>query len=213
MQNETANQRLKRRFDRWLWGGVMGAAILHFALFRYFPELTAEDFSTDMTWIEDFIAPPDIRIPPPPDEIPRPRIPVVNPVGVDDDVTMEKTTWIDNPLPPPPPPQGARILDRPSFSPLTINPRLKDEARAARIVERHYPGLLKQAGIGGRVIVEALVDTTGRVISASVLESSGIREMDAAAVAAVLELEYTPGFNRDKKLRVKITTEISFGVR
>lgn len=212
MNSETANERFKRAFERWLWGGVMAAAVFHFALFRYFPELTAEDFSTTTTWT-DFIPPPRIEIPPPPERIVRPQVPVVGSMRIEENITTPKTTFDANPLPPPPP-SGVRTgAVRESFMVFTVAPRLKDRRQALRIVEQHYPPLLRDVGITGQVRVEAYVDTAGRVLEVVIKSSSGIRQLDEAAIAAVRQFEFTPALNRDTKVSVWIEQLIIFEVK
>jgi protein TonB len=212
MKRETANERLKREFERWLYGGVMVAAAFHFALFRYFPELTAEDLSTTTTWT-DFIPPPRIEIPPPPERIIRPQIPVVGSVRIDDSVTIAETTLEANPLPPPPPDDLRRGGVDEAFMVYTVAPRLKNRRQALRIVEQHYPTLLKEAGVTGEVRVKAFVDTAGRVQDVVIEASSGIPQLDEAALAAVRRFEFTPALNRDTRVSVWVQQLIIFEIR
>jgi len=44
---ETANEKLKKGWENWFWGGMMGAIAIHFAIFALFPNLNAEDVSFD----------------------------------------------------------------------------------------------------------------------------------------------------------------------
>ena len=61
---ETANDRFKKTFDVWLWGGVIAATLFHFALFAFFPELTAADVRFGVKELESIELPPEIEIPP-----------------------------------------------------------------------------------------------------------------------------------------------------
>jgi TonB family protein len=209
MKSETANDRFKREFGRWMWGGMMVAVAFHFGLFQFFPELTAEDLGIggDVTPIDPL---PRIDIPEPPDPIRRPPIPVVGDVDVDESVTIHKTTLDENPIPPPPPSEIGLSRDCEAFAVYTTAPRVSDRRRARAVVGRHYPPLLRDAGIGGTVRVEAFVDTSGRVLDARVVGSSGNVLLDEAALKAVRQFEYTPALNRDTKVSVWIEQLIIF---
>ncbi len=209
MNRETANDRFKRDFGRWMWSGVMMAVVFHLGLFQFFPELTAEDLTREL------VDPPikvlrKIDLPPPPEPIKRPPIPVVGDVDVNEDFEFHKTTLDENPIPPPPPSEIGADRGYEAFAVYTMAPRVKDRQRALAIVERYYPPLLKDAGVGGRVRVEAFIDTMGRVLDARVLESSGMPLLDEAALEAVRLFQYTPALNRDTKVAVWIKQLIIF---
>ena len=212
MKSETANDRFKSEFGRWMWGGMMVAVAFHFGLFQFFPELTAEDLGPgrDVIPIDPL---PRIDIPEPPDPIRRPPIPVVGDMDVDENVTIHKTTLDDNPIPPPPPSQIGFNRDHEAFAVYTTAPRVKDRRHALALVGRHYPALLKDAGIGGTVRVEAFIDTSGRVLDARLVGSSGNVLLDEAALEAVRLFEYTPALNRDTKVSVWIRQLIIFESR
>ena len=66
---ETANERLKRTFKSWFWGAMIASTVMHLGLFSFWPDLTAEDFSFENTELEAIELPPEIEIPPPPQQI------------------------------------------------------------------------------------------------------------------------------------------------
>ena len=74
---ETANERLKRSFDSWFWGSMILASVVHFVAFAFWPQLTAEDFSFEDTELETIELPPEIEIPPPPQQKSRPAVPIM----------------------------------------------------------------------------------------------------------------------------------------
>lgn len=97
-----------------------------------------------------------------------------------------------------------------AFAPASVRPEIKDRAQAEQRMEAHYPRRLKDAGIGGTVLVGVLVDTLGSAIDVRLLEGSGIAALDVAALAASRELEFTPGLDRDRKVAVWVSVPIVF---
>lgn len=209
----SANARFKQTFGAWLWGGLVVATVLHFGLFQLFPELTASDVRITMR--DTPVMPlPEIDIPEPPEPIPQPKAPVVGDTDPLEDVTIPRTTLEDNPVGLRPPAEEVRAGEEPGFrTPYTVKPELRNRAEAIRIVERHYPGLLKDAGIGGQVDVWLLIDTTGVVRSARVQRSSGNSGLDEAALTAAREFRFTPALNRDRKVSVWLEIPITFSVK
>ena len=75
--NDSANDRFKASFGNWFWGSMIAATVIHAGAFAFWPEMTAEDFSMDTDEIEMIDLPPEIEIPPPPEQIARPATPVI----------------------------------------------------------------------------------------------------------------------------------------
>ncbi|MGD2217575.1 MAG: energy transducer TonB [Gemmatimonadales bacterium] len=210
-QRKTANQQFKDSLNRWFFGSIMLATALHFGVFAFFPELTAADFGPELP-PDSLIVVLPYDIPPPPEPIARPAVPVVSPVQLDDDITIQRTTPEANPLPPPPPGNVRRLDERPVWVPHTVKPEIKDRGRAVEIILRHYPKILQDAGIGGTVLVSVFIDASGRVQNAQVQASSGVAALDEAALRAVYEIEFTPAWNMDKTVAVWSSFDITFQV-
>jgi hypothetical protein len=123
----TANDRFKRSAGSWLWGSVMVATVFHFGLFKFFPELTASDVSYGVNEFEAIELPPEVEIPPPPEQITRPAVPVVAATELEEDITIAPTTFEENPVEnlPPPPSDASRLSDQPVFTPYTVRPEIK----------------------------------------------------------------------------------------
>jgi protein TonB len=211
----TANDRFKRSAGSWLWGSVMVATVFHFGLFKFFPELTASDVSYGVNEFEAIELPPEVEIPPPPEQIARPAVPVVAATELEEDITIAPTTFEENPVEnlPPPPSDASRLADQPVFTPYTVKPEIKNRREAVRIVERYYPKLLKDAGIGGQVMVWVFIDTGGVVKNAQVQKSSGNSSLDEAALKAAREFEFTPALNRDQRVPVWVAIPITFSIK
>jgi protein TonB len=211
----TANDRFKSSFGAWLWGGIMLATVLHFAVIEFFPPLTAADLSFGITETQAIDLPPEIEIPPPPEAMARPAVPVVAHTVLEEDITIAPTTFEQNPvetLPPPPMHTSARLEDRPVFTPYTVAPSIKDKARAARIVRDKYPKILQAAGIGGTVVVWAFIDEKGVVKNCQVHTSCGNAALDEAALGAAMEFRFNPALNYDKYVPVWVSIPITFTV-
>ena len=213
---ETANDRFKRSFSDWFWGSMIVATVLHFGMFALWPDLTAEDVSFTVDELESIELPPDIQIPPPPKQISRPATPVVSTTVIDEDITIAPTTFEDNPvedLPPPPEEVGTDISAAPVFTPMTVRPEIKNVPEVIRAMEREYPPILRDAGIGGRVAVWFFIDEEGRVQDKRILETSGQAALDEAALAVADVYEFTPALNRDQRVKVWVQFTITFEVR
>jgi TonB family protein len=187
LYSQTANDRFKKSSNQWFFGSIVVATVLHFGLFQFFPELTASDVSFGINEFEAIELPPEVDIPPPPEQISRPAVPVVAATELEEDITIAPTTFEENPVEnlPPPPSDASRIGDRPVF---------------------------QDAGIGGTVYVWLFIDTEGRVQNAQVQESSGNATLDAAAMQAVYLIEFTPALNMDKRVPVWVAFPILFEI-
>jgi protein TonB len=213
---ETANDRLKRTFSSWFWGSMIAATVVHFGTFAFWPELTAEDFSFEAEELEAIELPPEIEIPPPPQQISRPATPVMASAEIDEDITIAPTTFEDNPvedLPPPPEEQGTDLSSAPTFTPFTVAPSIQNRQEVVRAMEREYPPLLRDAGIGGTVRVYFFIDENGAVQDYRIDQSSGHQALDDAALAVADVYRFTAALNRDKKVPVWVSFPITFQVR
>lgn len=214
----TANDEFKQQFRKWFWWSVTLATIIHFLIFVLFPRLTAGNMGFNVNELRTINLPPEIEIPPPPKEIQRPAVPVISRTELEEDVTIAPTTFEDNPVENlPPPPDGANLGDNPAFTPFEVSPEIRDPARAKQIVERYYPDMLRQAGVGGTVLIWAFVDEKGRLKNMRLHRTSGFSTLDDAALKALQEIGekigFSPALNRDKAVPVWIQQAITFSVR
>ena len=213
---ETENDRFKRSFGSWFWTSMIAATVMHFVIFQFWPTLTAADVSFSTEDLEMIELPPEIEIPPPPQRIARPAVPVVATADIEEDITIAPTTFEDNPvedLPPPPPEQEHDISLAPVFTPMTVRPEIKNVNEVIRAMEREYPAILRDAGIGGRVVVWFFIDEDGLVQQTRVSQTSGHAGLDEAALKVSEIYRFTPALNRDKKVQVWVQFPITFEVR
>ncbi len=214
---ETENDRFKKSFGSWLWGSMIAATVLHFMLFQFWPTRTAANVSFTAEELELIELPPEIEIPPPPEAISRPAMPVEALTDIDDDITIAPTTFADNPveaLPPPPTTDGAVDLPaNPVFTPMTVAPEIRNRREVQAALMRLYPPLLRNAGVGGQVVVWFFISEEGLVLDRRVSRSSGHTQLDDAALEVADVFRFTPALNRDHIVQVWIQLPITFKVR
>jgi protein TonB len=176
--------------------------------------------------------PPEIRVFAPPDaprpSAPAPRAPRMPGIPVTAPVPLVLT------IPPEIPPPGAPPAERPwSADPVSVpgvpgtpgadpaapsaplEARLADEAPLLLVhPEPRYPELLRQAGITGRAVVEAVVDTAGRAEPASLrVVSADQAAFGDEARAVVLASRFRPGRLGGRPVRVRVRVPITFAIR
>ena len=213
----TANDRMKQSFSTWFWTAMIAATVIHFSVFAFWPELTAADISYSATELEAIELPPEIEIPPPPQAIARPATPVIATTAIDEDITIAPTTFEDNPIEALPPPPAERtqtdISAAPTFTPFTVAPSILNRDEVVRTMEREYPPLLRDAGIGGTVKVYFFIDETGKVGDYRIDQTSGHTALDDAALKVASVYRFSPALNRDKRVPVWVSFGITFQVR
>jgi TonB family protein len=110
------------------------------------------------------------------------------------------------PPPPPPPPPDAAPLPS-GMSPVRVGGNVKTPTKI-RDVRPVYPLEAQSARIQGVVIVEATIDTDGRVYNARVLRS--IPGLDEPAIDAVKQWEFTPTELEGVRVPVIMTVTVNF---
>jgi protein TonB len=98
----------------------------------------------------------------------------------------------------------------PTFTPMTVPPKLLNQDEAVRAMQRFYPPLLRDAGIGGTVKMWFLIDENGRVMQTRVKEPSGQPSLDEAAHKVGEIMRFSPALNRDQKVKVWVEVPIIF---
>ncbi|CAN5658802.1 MAG: energy transducer TonB [Gemmatimonadetes bacterium] len=211
-----ANDRLKNSFDPWLFGSIGAAVVLHFLAIVLFPQMSVADMSFRTDPIRQMEIPPEVRVPPPPEQIQRPQVPVMSAnLLLDEDLTIAPVTFGENPVTALAPPvgRGVDVSDGPKFTPYEVKPELRDRAGFQRLLERRYPPMQREAGIGGTVVLWVYIDEQGRVQDTRVTQGSGDAQLDDAARAVMAEARFTPALNRDHHVPVWIQLPVTFQVR
>lgn len=215
----TAHDLFKESFRTIFWLSLILATAVHFAVFRFWPSMTAANVSFTSEELTAITLPPEIEIPSAPEAIRRPALPVVAPGVVDEDITIALTTFEANPvneLPPPPTIRETVTSDlaaAPTFTPYTVRPEIKNRDEVTRALEREYPTILRDSGLGGTVLVWFFIDEEGTVVNTLVNTSSGYEALDQAALKVADVIRFTPALNRDKRVPVWISLPITFTTR
>lgn len=101
---------------------------------------------------------------------------------------------------------------KPRFIPYDTPPRLENAREVSRTLQALYPAELKEAGVGGVANVWLFIDETGAVQDAQLNRSSGVDQIDAAALELARTMLFEPARNRDKAVAVWVAIPVSFSV-
>jgi hypothetical protein len=95
---ETANGRFQSRYAGATAVGILVATAIHFGLFALNPRLQISRIEADPVETVSLTLPPEVRIPPPPQQIMRPARPRVAGADLAPEVTIAPTTFGANPV-------------------------------------------------------------------------------------------------------------------
>jgi TonB family protein len=98
----------------------------------------------------------------------------------------------------------------PHFTPYTKKPEVRNRERVMDLLESNYPPALRDAGIGGTVLVWVLVDENGRVINKKLRQTSGQETLDVAGLQVIQQMEFIPAEHEGKPVRVWIQMPVVF---
>ena len=211
----TANDRLKQGFGKWLWSGIALATVVHFLAFTFWPRMRTADFAYGAESLEAVDLPPEVDIPPPPERIARPATPIISAsADISQEVTIAPTTFAENPIdelpPPPPADEDAAFAEYQAFVPSMVRPKVRNLEAVARQMQRLYPSILRDAGIGGTTLLQIWLDDQGEVQRATVARTSGHTQLDEAALKVIDYVEFSPAMNRDRKVKVRLLWPIQW---
>lgn len=196
----TANAEFKAKYTKYLEIGFLFAILIHAVAFAFWPEYVPSVYRLREERIQVLDIPPEIEIPPPPEEIARPEVAVE--VEASDEASEEETiapTFLDAdnlpPAPPPPPPEPEMFFAFDTYPVVTQSAKPR------------YPELARKAEVEGVVVVMVTIDESGNVISAWIAETSA-EVLNESAIEAAYKFRFTPAKQRD--VAVKATISIPF---
>jgi periplasmic protein TonB len=132
------------------------------------------------------------------------------PPSVNDPITLPQTSTTDRSAP--------RTIDSgmPASADAStgLSPFVETQPEVLSGPLPRYPDLLRQAGIEGRVVLEAIVDATGRVEAGSVVVAEATNPaFVGVARAALLATLFRPGAVNGRPVRVKVRIPYEFTLR
>ena len=167
--------------------------------------------------MEEIVQTQHIQKPPPPP--PRPPVPVEVPndeIIEGDDLDLDATIDIDEPLVELPPP--ALLVEEVQEEDPDPEPEIfvavEEQPEIIGGMERlyellEYPKAALRTGKGGMVIVQIIIGPDGSPRDPEVIRSAG-HLLDEAAVKALMQLRFTPGRQRGKPVHVKKAFPVRF---
>jgi TonB family protein len=102
------------------------------------------------------------------------------------------------------------IAATPTFTPFTAAPTIVNRQEVVEAMEASYPPLLREAGIGGRIVMYFFIDRTGEVHDVRIQESSGHPALDEAALRVASVYRFSPAKNGDEDVPVWVMFPITF---
>ncbi|HLT46707.1 MAG TPA: energy transducer TonB [Rubricoccaceae bacterium] len=171
--------------------------------------------------VEEIEATQQLPAPPPPPSAPPP-------VEVPDETVVEEVLLPAVELhldaraapPPPPPPPAPRESAPPPPEPepeveepevFVVVEQMPELIGGLASIRPVYPPMEKMAGIEGRVYLEFVVLEDGTVSDVTVMR--GVTDgLDAAAVEAVSQARFTPGRQRGRPVRVRMSIPVTFRI-
>ncbi len=100
----------------------------------------------------------------------------------------------------------------PEETPYTQAPQLINGDEMQKLLSRKYPPLLKDQGIGGRVLLWFLVDEFGHARRWLLKQSSGEKALDKAAMNVASLMRFSPALNYDRRVSVWVVLPVTFQV-
>ena len=141
----------------------------------------------------------------------RPSIPIESEdEDIPDDATIETTDIDLTELPPPPPPPEEEVDQSAQIFVAYDEPPQPIGGFAAIQRNLKYPEIARKAGVEGRVVVNVLIDESGRVVDAKILKSLGNNGCDEAAIEAIKSVKWKPAKQRDKPVKVWVGIPVVF---
>lgn len=199
----TANDRFKARYPIYIRWATLTSFVIWFVLFLVFPPITITPYSLVEQKVEVIDIPDAIDIPPPPEELPRPQVPIeaAPDAEVEEEVEIADTLPEDFDYIPPTGGGGAN----------TEFVAYDKEPEILRAVPAEYSEFAREAGLEGIITVNVLIGVDGRVQDA-VLFQAGHQVLNKAALEAARKWLFSPGKQRDVPVPVWVTIPFKFSL-
>lgn len=215
---KTEKANLRRKYPLFVQGGLIISLLLLILAFNV--DLRGQDNfeivmpEQEVVQMEEIQQTKQIQKPPPP---PRPPVPVEVPddeILEDDELDLDASLDIDEVMDLPPPPPPAEEEEEPEPEIFVIVETMPELIGGLAAIQKkiNYPPIAKKAGVEGRVIVQFVVNEAGNVVDPVVVRGIGAG-CDEEAIRAVSEAKFTPGKQRGKPVKVKMSLPITFKLK
>jgi TonB family protein len=204
----TIQNAIKQGYAKLLWLSLVLSFVTLTNLFLFTPRYAPHPYALEEEIFEVVEVPDNILIPPPPQEVEMPRIPVQFEISneVSDDATIDDSSFEfpeDIPLP---------VTNSPGNGPNIF--RAYDEAPIPIYkAPVHYPQHAREAEMEGVVNVLIHVDPHGNVFDVQVLSATVPRILQDEAVLSARKWRFKPGSQRNKPVATIISAAILFTLR
>lgn len=214
---KTKKADLNTHYKKYFQISMILALCLLIAAFKFSPKSSdpVPIYADDVLWldIEDIIKTDQIIKPPP---LPKPPVPQIATNEVLDEIDFSPTEIDYNAnlsAPPDLPKPTARIVEEENKEFRVVEEMPTIICGLSSIIKNvHYTELAKRLDIEGRVVIEILVDKNGEVSEAKVIKSI-FPELDLIALNAVKQVKLTPGIQRGRPVKVRMTIPILFKLK
>lgn len=200
----TANDRFKAGYATTMRWTVGLSLFIWLMVFLFTPEIEIKPYTQELEEVQVVDIPQTIDIPPPPQELPKPQVPIeaAPDAEVDEDIDIAETLIddFDSYVPPPPGGGGGTGNDFVAFD---------TKPEIVNYVPPQYSEFAREAGLEGLVMVDVLVGTDGKV-KATRISRSVHPVLDQAAIAAAQRATFTPGKQRNIPVEVWVTLPYNF---
>jgi protein TonB len=164
--------------------------------------------------MEEVLQTKQVEAPPPP---PKPPVPVEVPddeILENDELDLDASLDIDEPLAdlPPPPPPAVEEAPEPEIFIVVEDPPVLIGGLSELQKKIQYPPIARKANVEGRVTIQFVVDEQGNVTNAEVLRGIGAG-CDEEALRAVMASKFEPGKQRGKAVKVRMSLPVTFKLR
>ena len=199
----TANDRFKARYQQYLSVALLISMVVWINIFLFTPELEIEPYRLREETIEVVDIPDVVDIPPPPQELPKPQVPIeaAPDAEVEDEVEIAETMPDDF--------SGSFTTPGTASGPTQTFQAFDTKPELIKFVPPVYSEFAREAGFSGVVYVDVLVGTDGRVKQTRL--QRGVHPLlDKAALEAAQRAQFTPGKQRDIPVEVWVTLPYGF---
>ncbi|WP_022835126.1 energy transducer TonB [Salisaeta longa] len=216
---KTEDANLRNEYPIWVQVGLVVTLAILITAFRLNYQ-TQGDFNVQMEQQEvvqmEEVKQTKQKIKPPPP--PKPPVPVAVPNDqiikenkVDFDASLDLGESLDQPTQPPPPPPK-KEKEEEIF--MVVEQQPKPVGGMQSIYENlgEYPDFARKAGIEGRVIIQFIVNEQGQATNLTVLQ--GVHPLlNEAAMKAIRATRFTPGKQRGRAVKVRMSLPVMFQLK